>query len=33
MRQTRAGLTCLRLSHHFYNTEAEIEEVIRILLS
>jgi cysteine desulfurase/selenocysteine lyase len=33
MRQTRAGLSCLRLSPHFYNTEAEIEEVIRILLS
>jgi cysteine desulfurase / selenocysteine lyase len=33
MRQTRAGLSCLRLSPHFYNTEAEIEEVIKILLS
>jgi len=33
MRQTRAGLSCLRLSPHFYNTEAEIEEVVRILLS
>jgi cysteine desulfurase/selenocysteine lyase len=33
MRQTRSGLTCLRLSPHFYNTEDEIEEVIKILLS
>jgi cysteine desulfurase/selenocysteine lyase len=33
MRQTRAGLSCLRLSPHFYNTEAEIEEVVKILLS
>ena len=33
LRQTRSGLSCLRLSPHFYNTEAEIEEVIRILLS
>jgi len=33
MRQTRTGLSCLRLSPHFYNTEAEIEEVIKILLS
>ena len=33
LRQTRSGVSCLRLSPHFYNTEAEIEEVIRILLS
>jgi cysteine desulfurase/selenocysteine lyase len=33
MRQTRSGLSCLRLSPHFYNTEDEIEEVIKILLS
>jgi len=33
IRQTRTGLSCLRLSPHFYNTEAEIEEVIKILLS
>lgn len=33
MRQARSGLSCLRLSPHFYNTEDEIEEVIRILLS
>jgi len=33
LRQTRAGISCLRLSPHFYNTEAEIEEVIKILLS
>ena len=33
LRQTRAGLSCLRLSPHFYNTEAELEEVIKILLS
>jgi cysteine desulfurase/selenocysteine lyase len=33
MRQTRSGLSCLRLSPHFYNTEAEIEEVVKILLS
>ena len=33
MRQTRAGVSCLRLSPHFYNTEDEIEEVIKILLS
>jgi len=32
-RQTRSGLSCIRLSPHFYNTEAEIEEVIKILLS
>ena len=33
LRQTRAGVSCLRLSPHFYNTEAEIEETIKILLS
>jgi cysteine desulfurase / selenocysteine lyase len=33
LRQTRSGVSCLRLSPHFYNTEAEIEEVIKILLS
>jgi len=33
LRQTRTGISCLRLSPHFYNTEAEIEEVIKILLS
>jgi selenocysteine lyase/cysteine desulfurase len=33
LRQARSGLSCLRLSPHFYNTEAEIEEVIKILLS
>jgi cysteine desulfurase / selenocysteine lyase len=33
LRQTRSSLSCLRLSPHFYNTEAELEEVIRILLS
>jgi selenocysteine lyase/cysteine desulfurase len=33
LRQTRSGLSCLRLSPHFYNTEAEIEEVVKILLS
>ena len=33
LRQNRAGVSCLRLSPHFYNTEAEIEEVIKILLS
>jgi cysteine desulfurase/selenocysteine lyase len=33
LRQTRAGISCLRLSPHFYNTEGEIEEVIKILLS
>jgi len=31
LRQTRTGLSCLRLSPHFYNTEREIEEVIRTL--
>jgi selenocysteine lyase/cysteine desulfurase len=33
LRQSRSGTSCLRLSPHFYNTEAEIEEVIKILLS
>ena len=33
LRQNRAGVSCLRLSPHFYNTEAEIEEVVKILLS
>jgi selenocysteine lyase/cysteine desulfurase len=33
LRQNRAGVSCLRLSPHFYNTEAEIEETIKILLS
>ena len=33
LRQSRTGLFCLRLSPHFYNTEAEIEEVVKILLS
>ncbi len=33
LRETRQGVSCLRLSPHFYNTEAEIEEVIKILLS
>ncbi len=33
LRQTRTGLSCLRLSPHFYNQEAEIDEVIKILLS
>ncbi|HUB67032.1 MAG TPA: aminotransferase class V-fold PLP-dependent enzyme [Candidatus Methylacidiphilales bacterium] len=33
LRQTRAGLSCLRFSPHFYNTEAEIEEAVKILLS
>ena len=33
LRQARSGLSCLRLSPHFYNTEGEIEEVIKILLS
>jgi cysteine desulfurase/selenocysteine lyase len=32
-RQSRAGTSCLRLSPHFYNTEAELEEVVKILLS
>lgn len=33
LRESRSGTSCLRLSPHFYNTEAEIDEVIRILLS
>ncbi len=33
LRQNRAGVSCLRLSPHFYNTETEIEEVVKILLS
>ena len=33
LRQTRSGISCIRLSPHFYNTEAEIDEVIKILLS
>ncbi len=33
LRQSRSGVSCLRLSPHFYNTEAEVEEVLRILLS
>jgi cysteine desulfurase / selenocysteine lyase len=33
LRQNRAGVFCLRLSPHFYNTESEIEEVGKILLS
>ena len=33
LRQSRSGTHCLRLSPHFYNTEAEIEEVLKILLS
>ncbi len=33
LRHTRAGISCLRLSPHFYNTEAEIDEVVKILLS
>ena len=33
LRHARSGLSCLRISPHFYNTEAEIEEVIKILLS
>jgi len=33
LRQVRSGVSCLRLSPHFYNTEAEIEEVVRILSS
>jgi selenocysteine lyase/cysteine desulfurase len=33
LRQTRSGTSGLRLSPHFYNTEGEIEEVIKILLS
>ena len=33
LRQTRAGAACLRFSPHFYNTEGEIDEVVKILLS
>ncbi len=33
LRQTRAGKSCLRFSPHFYNTEAEFEEAVKILLS
>ena len=33
LRQNRAGISCLRLSPHFYNTESEIEETLKILLS
>ena len=33
LRQSRSGISVLRLSPHFYNTEAEIEEVVKILLS
>jgi cysteine desulfurase/selenocysteine lyase len=33
LRQTRSGISCLRLSPHFYNLESEIEEVVKILLS
>jgi selenocysteine lyase/cysteine desulfurase len=33
LRQMRSGVSCIRLSPHFYNTEAEIEEVIKLLLS
>jgi selenocysteine lyase/cysteine desulfurase len=33
LRQSRAGVHCIRLSPHFYNTEAELEEVVKILLS
>jgi cysteine desulfurase/selenocysteine lyase len=31
LRQTRAGLQCLRLSPHFYSLETEIEEVVKNL--
>ena len=31
LRQMRSGVSCLRLSPHFYNLESEIEEVVRIL--
>ncbi len=31
LRQTRSGVSCIRLSPHFYNTEAEIDEVIKIM--
>jgi cysteine desulfurase/selenocysteine lyase len=33
LRQSRAGTSCLRLSPHFYNTESEIEEVVKVLAS
>jgi selenocysteine lyase/cysteine desulfurase len=33
LRHTRSGISCIRLSPHFYNTEDEIEEVIKILTS
>ena len=33
LRQSRTGMPCLRLSPHFYNTEDEIEQVVKILLS
>jgi len=33
LRETRSGIACLRLSPHFYNSEDEIDEVVRILLS
>jgi cysteine desulfurase/selenocysteine lyase len=33
LRQTRAGVSCLRLSPHFYNLEGEIDEVVKFLLS
>ena len=33
LRQTRAGMQCLRLSPHFYNLETEIDEVVKNLLS
>jgi selenocysteine lyase/cysteine desulfurase len=33
LRQIRSGVSCLRLSPHFYNTEAELEEMIKILVS
>ncbi len=33
LRQLRSGQPCLRFSPHFYNTEAEIETAVKILLS
>jgi cysteine desulfurase / selenocysteine lyase len=33
LRQTRSGVSCLRLSPHFYNREEEIQEAVKILLS
>ena len=33
MRQTRSGIACIRLSPHFYNTEVEIDEVLKIMTS